>query len=255
MRERIYAVEALILQRTALGEADRLLLLATPEGKQRVVAKGCRKTTSRLAGHLELFTQAHLLLARGRQLAIVTQSQVGQSFPTLRASLARLSYAYYVAELYTRAASEADQNLPLFTTLLQTFAALDAYQNLDLVLHTYELQLLNAIGYRPQLHQCVVCQTPLTEAANRFSPQLGGVLCPQDDMADPQALPMSLTAFKVLRLLQTQPLAQSIRYRLSTPTQKEVARLLQTTLSLILEHDFESSPFLISLRQAPFSQE
>ena len=63
MRERVYRTEAVIIRRSDFGEADRLLTLITPMGKRRVVAKGARKTTSRLAGHIELFTHAGLLLA------------------------------------------------------------------------------------------------------------------------------------------------------------------------------------------------
>ncbi|MEP7187672.1 MAG: recombination protein O N-terminal domain-containing protein, partial [Roseiflexaceae bacterium] len=56
MRDRVYRTEAVIIRRADFGEADRLLTLITPQGKRRVVAKGARKTTSRLAGHIELFT-------------------------------------------------------------------------------------------------------------------------------------------------------------------------------------------------------
>ena len=76
MRDRIYRTEAVIIRRADFGEADRLLTLITPLGKRRVVAKGARKTTSRLAGHIELFTHATLLLAVGRSLDIVTQSVI-----------------------------------------------------------------------------------------------------------------------------------------------------------------------------------
>ena len=52
MRERVYRTDALIIRRSDFGEADRLLVLATPGGKRRVVAKGVRKTTSKLGGHI-----------------------------------------------------------------------------------------------------------------------------------------------------------------------------------------------------------
>ena len=59
---RVYATEAVILRRIDFGEADRILTLFTPNyGKVRAVAKGVRRTTSRLAGHLEPFTRTQLL--------------------------------------------------------------------------------------------------------------------------------------------------------------------------------------------------
>src|SRR5690349_6143918 len=206
MRERVYRTEAVIIRRADFGEADRLLTLATPQGKRRVVAKGARKTTSRLAGHIELFTHTSLLLAIGRNLDIVTQSMILHSFDTLRGDLRRISSAYYAAELIDRLTEEEDENRPAFELLVATLAALDTTRNLDLALRFYELHLLGYLGYRPHLYHCAICQEALTEEANRFSPVAGGVLCARCSAGDRSALPMSLNAFKLLRFLQAQPL-------------------------------------------------
>src|SRR5436853_7849884 len=75
-REHLYKSEAVVIKRSNLGEADKILTIFTPNyGKLRVVAKGVRKVTSRLAGHVELFTRSQMLLAKGRNLDIVTQSE------------------------------------------------------------------------------------------------------------------------------------------------------------------------------------
>src|SRR5215211_4788568 len=177
MRERVYRTEAVILRRSDFGEADRLLTLITPLGKRRVVAKGARKTTSRLAGHIELFTHASLLLAIGRNLDIVTQSVILHSFDRLRGDLRRIGAAYYAAELIDRLTEEEDENRPAFELLVATLAALDRTRSPDLALRFYELHLLGYLGYRPQLYHCAVCQEALTEEANRFSPIAGGMLC------------------------------------------------------------------------------
>ncbi len=50
-REHLYKSEAVVIRRSDLGEADKILTIFTPHfGKLRVVAKGVRKVTSRLAG-------------------------------------------------------------------------------------------------------------------------------------------------------------------------------------------------------------
>ncbi len=244
MRERIYRTEALILRRSDLGEADRLMLLATPGGKRRVLARGIRKTTSKLAGHLELFTRAGLLLAIGRTFDIVTQSEIRDSHTTLRAELPRLSCAYYAAELYDRFSEEDDEHPELYAVLAQTFAALDRSANPDLALRWYELRLLHLTGYRPQLHRCVVCQDLLTETASRFSPTLGGVLCPQHEDADRAAMTMSGPAFRLLRYLQSQPLTVIEGLRLSPEVRSEAESLLRAYLRRLLERDLRSVAFL-----------
>jgi DNA repair protein RecO (recombination protein O) len=244
MRERVYRTEGLILRRSDFGEADRLLLLATPGGKRRVVARGVRKTTSKLAGHLELFTHATLLLAVGRNLDIITQSQTISGHTTLRTSLPLLSCAYYAAEIYDRFTEEGDESLPLFELLVAILGALDQSERPDLVLRAYELRLLHLVGYRPQLHACAVCGTRLTESDDRFSPGLGGVLCANDRLADPLALPMGGSAFRLLRYLQTQPLAVVETLRLSPEVRAEVGQLLRVYLRQLLERDLKSVAFL-----------
>ncbi|MEI7772446.1 MAG: DNA repair protein RecO [Chloroflexales bacterium] len=244
MRERIYRTEAVILRRSDFAEADRLLLLATPAGKRRVVAKGVRKTTSRIAGHIELFTYTSLLLAIGRNLDIITQSQVIDSFPRMRADIARLSRAYYIAELYDKFTEDGDESRPLFQLLADALAALDMSVNPDLVLRSYELRLLLIVGYRPHLHHCAVCGELLTEEADRFSPQLGGVICPRERDADRRAMAMSGPAFRLLRYLQSQPLSAIEALHLSAPVRGEAESLLSAYLRHLLERDLTSITFL-----------
>jgi DNA repair protein RecO (recombination protein O) len=248
MRERVYRTEALILRRSDIGEADRLLVLCTPSGKQHVVARGARKTTSRLAGHLELFTYATIMLAVGRSRDVVTQSQVLNGFPALRCNLSRLGFAYYMAELYELWGREHEENRPLFSLLVQAFAALETTIRADMLMRAVEMRLLDVSGYRPRVQQCVVCEAPLTEQANRFSVSMGGVLCPIHAQHDPHALPMSLATFKVLRYMQREPLDAVERLALSADVRDELETLLQAYLSAILGRTLKTVPFLDSLR-------
>lgn len=251
MRERIYRTEALILRRSGFGEADRLLTIATPAGKRRVIAKGVRKTTSRIAGHIELFTHTRMLLATGRNLDVVTQSQVLESFPALRADIAHLSCAYYAAELYDKLTPEAEEdNDQRFEELLHAFTALNITRNPDLVLRAYELRLLQCAGYRPHLHHCAVCHKVLTEQTASFSPNAGGALCPDHAHVDPNALSMQLNAFKLLRYVQSQPLGAIERLTISAEVRDEVEQLLRAYLRSILERDLRSVTFLESLRES-----
>lgn len=65
-KPRNYQTEAVIIRKTRLGEADRILTLYTPRlGKIHAVAKGVRRPRSKMAGHLELLTHSQISLARG----------------------------------------------------------------------------------------------------------------------------------------------------------------------------------------------
>ena len=123
----LYKTEAVVLDRRDFGEADRLLTLYTPGyGKVRAVAKGSRRTTSRLSGHIELFTHTYLFLAVGRNLDIVTQSQLIRSHERLREDLWRAALGFHVLELVNHFSEERLDNPGLWRALLEVLARLDA---------------------------------------------------------------------------------------------------------------------------------
>ena len=73
--ERIRKVEAVIISHKDLGEADRLIrLISLEHGKLSAIAKGARKIRSRKAAHIEPFTYAALVLAKGQTFWIITQA-------------------------------------------------------------------------------------------------------------------------------------------------------------------------------------
>lgn len=249
MRDRLYRTEAVILRRMDYGEADRILTLYTPHyGKLRVIAKGVRKMTSRLAGHLELFMRTQLMLATGRTFDVVTSAQIIEPYKQLHEDLNRVSHAYYVAELLDKLTVDDEENRPAYDLLVVALRALDQTTVPDLVVRYYELHLLGFMGYRPHLFQCVGCEEPLTEDASRWSPAGGGMLCPNCASHDPRALPISLPAFKALRFLQRERIDAVGQLRLSDVLRHEIETLLRATVRPVLERDLKSVAFLDAVR-------
>src|SRR5579862_2141676 len=105
----LYKSTAIVLHRTNLGETDRILtLLGRETGKLNAVAKGARGPKSRLSGVSELFTHSRILLAAGRNLDIVSQGEIRESFPALRTDLALMARATYLCELTDRLTEERE---------------------------------------------------------------------------------------------------------------------------------------------------
>jgi DNA repair protein RecO (recombination protein O) len=249
-RERLYCAEAVVLKRTDFGEADRLLTLYTPHlGKHRAIAKGVRKLISRKAGHVELFTHTQLLLAKGRSLDIVSQAETIAAFPLLRTDLVRTSRAYYVAELLDRFSEEGIENHPLFELLVKVLTWLDSQPSLDLAVRFFELRLLDLVGYRPQLFQCIGCRAEIQPQLNYWSPADGGVLCPRCGEIHPHAQPMTVNSLKVLRYLQTHPAEGCYHLRLGAEVQRDVENAMLRYVTCYLERNLKSIEFIRLLRQ------
>lgn len=245
VRERVYRTEAIVIRRSEIGEADRLLTLYTPHrGKLRVIAKGVRKPTSHLAGHLEPFARTMMLLAKGQSLDIVTQSETVAANRYLRESLERVSHAYYIAELLDRLTPDNSENFPAYRLLADTLALVNSGAEPHILVRWYELQMLDIMGYRPELQQCVECRSPLEPVVNAFVPALGGMLCPACKRIG-VARDVSVTAFKVLRLMQRSPWEEVAKVRITPPVAAEIERVLRGYVNYVLEHELRSAAFLI----------
>ena len=249
-RVRLHRQEAIVLKRRDYGEADRILTLYTRErGKVGAIAKGVRKITSRLGGHVELFTHASVLLAQGRNLDILTQAQTVRPFRGLREDLLRATYAYHTAELVDRFCEEGIASPAIFDLLRDSLAALCDAEEPALVVRYFELRLLGHLGYRPQFFQCVACGEALEPEGNRFDPESGGVLCPRCATRATEALPLGEGTFRVLRFLQTRSLATARQVALQSGTRAELERLMHAYIRHVLERDLRSVEFLERLRR------
>jgi DNA repair protein RecO (recombination protein O) len=248
-RPRSYRVEAVVLRRVAFGEADRVLVLFTRErGKQAVVAKGIRRITSRMAGHLELFTRADIQLAKGANLDVVTQADTLDAFRHLREDLDRTSTAYYVVELADALTEEGEEHQELFELLTATFRALETTESSRLVAAHYTLRLLDVSGFRPVLQRCVACDEELQPGRNAFSPFLGGALCPRCAPAEPTARPIPSDVLKVLRNLQRAGLPGTANFRVPEVVLRDVEQTLRELVERHTERRLRSPDLLARLR-------
>src|SRR3989304_5182432 len=202
-KPRTYQTEAIIIKKTKLGEADRILTLYTLDlGKIQAVAKGIRRPRSKLAGHLELLTHSMVSFARGRNLDTIIGSQTIDSFLTLKSDLSLTACALYITEMVTQFTPEHVEDRFLFHLLLDTLHQLSTTPNRELLLRHFEIHFLGQVGYRPQLKECVTCRKPLHPSVNYFSPGAGGILCPDCQLSQHIVYPLSVDALKVLRWLQ-----------------------------------------------------
>ncbi len=250
-RERTFRTEAIVLRRKDFGEADRLLTLFTPEiGKIRVLAKGIRKPRSRKAGHLELYTRSNLLLAKGRDMDIITQADTLDAYRPLREDLLRSTYGSYFIELLDRFTPDEAENKPLYDLLAQALGWLAEADDLALATRYYELQVLGMSGYQLELFYCVVGGERIVAEDQFFSPADGGVICPRCGEKREGAFRISLAALKVLRHLLRSNYQTVRALKLSQAVHAEVERAIHRTITYHLERQLKSVEFLKQVQRA-----
>jgi DNA repair protein RecO (recombination protein O) len=249
-RLRVYRLEAVVLRHNDWGEADRIIGLYTLEmGKLRALAKGVRKPRSRKAGHLEPFTRVNLLLARGRELPLITQADTLDAFLPLREDLSGATYASYVVELLDRFTYEEGENRSLYHLLVETLSRLCHSEDRDLVVRYYEIRLLDQAGFRPQLFHCVHCGAEIQPEDQYFSALLGGALCPRCGLQTEGAQPISLDALRYLRHFQRSTFGEAARAHPSPAIHREMEAILQHYMVYLLERGLNTPAFLRRLRK------
>ena len=242
---RSYRTQAIILGHKDYDEADRILRVFTfTKGKITAIAKGVRRIRSRKAGHLEPFTRVTLLLAKGRNMDIVTQAETVDNYPGLRTDLARIGYASYVVEILDRFTYEEGQNIAIFRLLANTLKRLEDHPNPTTVVHYYELRLLDLVGFRPQLFECVDCGNPIQAVDQFFSPLAGGIACPQCGRNRPEAWPIGVDTLRYFRHLQRSSWEQVSEIVIPANVEPALADLIQRYISYILERKLNSPNFI-----------
>lgn len=147
---KLYKVEAIILKRKNIGEADRILTIFTKEyGKLKVLAKGIRRITSRRGPHVEVFSHLTMILYRGKTWDIVSEAQTLEVYSVLRKKLDRVSTAYYMCELVDGLLPEKQEHRDIFYLLLEELKQLNELANNKIGEHSHEfsLELLRTLGF------------------------------------------------------------------------------------------------------------
>jgi DNA repair protein RecO (recombination protein O) len=241
MRERNYRTNAIVLQCRDLGEADRIFVVFTPaRGKLSVIGKGARKASSRSGPYLDYFAEVELELARGRELDVVTGASPVNPHLNLRGDIDAYGHAAYLAELVRDLTQEQQENRQIYTLLSASLALLNDGIDPWHVARHFELGMLVATGYQPDLLVCANCQRELEAIPNVFSPQLGGVLCPDCAQLDRAGTLLSVNAQKYVRTLARTGLAGVIKLEPDAEVRHQVSQALLAYLRQSSDRDFAS---------------
>ena len=117
---------AMVLRRTNYGEADRIIQFLTPEGKKSVMVKGVRREKSKLAGGVELFAVADIVIRSGKgELGILTSARLVHFYRHIMEDYDRLQFGYEAIKQVSKASEMVDEP-EWYDVLFETYKGLDA---------------------------------------------------------------------------------------------------------------------------------
>jgi DNA repair protein RecO (recombination protein O) len=191
---------AIVLRRTNYGEADRILQLITPEGRQAVMARGVRKEKSRLAGGIELFAVSDIVIGQGKgELGILTSARLLQFYRHIMEDYDRMQFAYEMLKRVASASEMVDES-EWYDVASEVLMALDAVTiELDLTRTWFYLHHASLLGHELNLTRDIEGKKLASDTTYRYDVSEQGLR---------EASKGEITAdhIKLLRLIAAKPL-------------------------------------------------
>ncbi|EKD62241.1 MAG: hypothetical protein ACD_52C00257G0010 [uncultured bacterium] len=146
--QRYYKLEAIVLSKKRIGEADSLVKVYSRQmGKTTLLAKGVRKPTSRKRGSLDNFSHVALSVASSKGIDIITETKLIHSFAGWKKDLKKVSIAYFFCEVVDKLTGEAEKNEVVYTYLLDTFKLLESVKGLRSQRDMFSKKILVLLGF------------------------------------------------------------------------------------------------------------
>ncbi|MDY6051836.1 MAG: DNA repair protein RecO [Rothia sp. (in: high G+C Gram-positive bacteria)] len=169
---------AIVLRTQDLGEHDRIIILATRQhGVVHAVARGVRKSSSKIGARLEPFMLVDISAVPGKNLATISQVVTRRAYlGPIVSDYTRYTVATVVAEVAEQLLNHEQERLEeQFTLLAGALSALarGVYPP-HRVLDSYLLRALHRAGWSMAIGACAVCG--VLDELTYFSPALG-VVC------------------------------------------------------------------------------
>jgi DNA repair protein RecO (recombination protein O) len=238
----LYRDEGVVLRAQKLGEADRIVTLLTRDhGRVRAVAKGVRRTTSRIGARLEPFGHVDVQFYAGRSLDGVTQVETISSYGSrLVHDYARYTAGQAMLETAERLTpEEREPSVQQYLLLVGGLRALVAGEHeAGLVLDSYLVRSLAVAGWAPSFDACARCGVPGPHRA--FHVSAGGALCTDDRL--PGSAAPSPETFVLLGALLAGDWA--VADASDVRARREASGLVAAYLSWQLERGLRSLPFV-----------
>ena len=146
-------------------------------GKVKAVIKGGRDARGRLGSTLEPFSLNEILLywRRRGDLHLVTAAELEDRFDMLRTDLERLGFASYFMELVDQMV-DAYPHPDIFQLIQDAFYFMSQGHSPKRTARIFEIKLMKALGFMPELKQCIRCAVK-DPRDFYFSVRSGGIVC------------------------------------------------------------------------------
>ena len=236
-------VTGIVLSEFPLGESDKRLTILTKEmGKIPVIAKGCRKATSRLHAISQALTAGHFEISAGRQYNYLNSGECMDTFGYVKDDLDRILYSTYFAEVTEYFAVEGQKEVHMLNLLWVTFSAMKKQLiPLSMIRRIFEFKILQYAGMGMECFVCTGCGSE--ENLTAVSPLRGGVLCARCADGN-RGHPVSPEVIHALQYTAWADLTKVYSFSLKEEVRIDYEWIIGRFFTVQADHHFRSSDML-----------
>jgi DNA repair protein RecO (recombination protein O) len=242
----IVKTEAIVLKSFDFRETSKIVTFYTREfGKIKGVMKGIRKDSRKFGSSVDKFTVNDIVFYQHRNsdIHLVSQCDMKEFYGPIRQDLKRMTAASYILELVDAILPVEQKNEDVYQLILQYLASLQSDQDINKLVHIFQIKTLLYSGFRPHLDSCVKC-TKKVQGQTRFSMKLGGLVCDVCRTNEAEVSPISRGTVASIIHIEQSEWAQTLRLGLSEAIKKELKYVLNNFLVFHLEKNLRSARFV-----------
>jgi DNA repair protein RecO (recombination protein O) len=178
--------KAIVIKSIKWAETSKIVTLYTREyGCIKVIARGSRRIKSEYAGNLEPLNilEALIYVSAKRELQMLGQVSLVNSFPGLRTDLEKMAYALAILELIQIFIHYQEKEQIFFDFVYQLLDDLQKAQKPELVLWYFILKIASYLGFKPEFTICKICNKKVDQDFVLFKINDGTIICNQCELS------------------------------------------------------------------------
>ena len=246
----LYKTEGIVLKSMEYEEADKIVTIYTKNyGKIAAIAKGVRKTKSKFGSSLEILTHSIFLIYKGRNIDIVSQTEILESFFSTSKEVIKFAFAANCVEIVNKLTVEREINIGLFNLLKEVLHYLRKTNDPKLLTLSFKWQTMSILGYRPSLNHCCRCNKSTEDQKKMyFNIREGGLVCNNCIAEDKEeCIKVYLYFVKLVRKILITPLSTISNATIPDIKMKELEKITDLYIAYHSEKSFKTDRFLKTL--------
>ena len=242
----IQSTEGIVLKTFDLRETSRIAVFYTKDrGKVKGVLKGIRADSRKFGSSIDKFSVNGLVYYEYSRsdLHLISQCDLKQFYFMIRQDYKRNVAANYMLELVDTVMPLEHPNKKVYRLMLDYLASLETVEDIDKLVHIFQIKILLLSGFRPHIDACVKCRKKV-DGKVRFSLRAGGLICAQCPTTETNFSVISRGTIASMLHIEQSDWSKSLRLGLTNTARKELKYILNNFLIYHLGKRIRSARYL-----------